>query len=122
MNTRQLSYFQDLLVSRLRDLTKQGDDAVSDLVSSPIQTAEAVESATLEAERNFRLRIRGRERNLIRKIQQALARIEDGSFGICERCGEEISVRRLEVRPVTSHCIHCKNRLEAYERVTEFSN
>jgi DnaK suppressor protein len=119
MSPQRLDEFRISLESRLKHLLKQGDHAVSDLVASSVQAAEAVESATLEADRNFRLRIRGRERNLIRKIRQAIARIEDGTFGICERCGGEISVKRLEARPVTSHCIDCKSRLEARERVLE---
>jgi DnaK suppressor protein len=120
MSPQKLYYFSDLLASQLKKLTQQSDHAVSDLVSSCVQTTEAVELASLEAERNFMLRIRGRERNLIRKIQRAMARIVHGTFGICELCGEEISVKRLEARPVTSHCIECKSRLEIYERGLEY--
>jgi DnaK suppressor protein len=122
MSPKRLDYFRHLLEWRLEVLLKQAEHAVSDLVSSSVQAAEAVELATLETDRNFMLRIRGRERNLIRKIRQAIARIEDGTFGICERCGGEIAVKRLEARPVTNYCIDCKSRLEAVERVLESSH
>jgi len=62
------------------------------------------------------LRIRDRERKLIIKIQEALDRIEDGSFGVCETCGEEISQKRLEARPVTTQCIDCKSEAEQREK------
>jgi DnaK suppressor protein len=62
------------------------------------------------------LRIRDREHKLIKKIKKALDRIENGTFGICESCGEEISIKRLEARPVTSQCIECKSKEEALEK------
>jgi DnaK suppressor protein len=62
------------------------------------------------------LRIRDREHKLIKKIKKALERIDNGTFGICETCGEEISVKRLKARPVTSQCIECKSKEEALEK------
>jgi DnaK suppressor protein len=62
------------------------------------------------------LRIRDRENKLIKKIKKALDRIENGTFGICEKCGEDISVKRLKARPVTTHCIDCKTKEEAFEK------
>jgi DnaK suppressor protein len=62
------------------------------------------------------LRIRDREHKLIKKIKKALDRIENGTFGICESCGEEISIKRLKARPVTSQCIECKSKEEALEK------
>jgi len=73
--------------------------------------------ATLESDRNFTLRIRDRERKLIGKIKEALERIETGSYGICEVCGEDISEARLIARPVTTYCIECKKRQEMEEKV-----
>jgi DnaK suppressor protein len=63
------------------------------------------------------LRIRDRERTLIGKIREALERIEDGTYGICEECGEEITAERLKARPVTTLCIECKKRQETEEKV-----
>jgi len=62
------------------------------------------------------LRIRDRESKLIKKIKKALARIENGTFGTCETCGEDISIERMKARPVTSQCIDCKSKEEALEK------
>jgi DnaK suppressor protein len=62
------------------------------------------------------LRIRDRERKLILKIREALQRIEDGNFGVCESCGDDIGIDRLQARPVTTLCIECKRKQEAHER------
>jgi DnaK suppressor protein len=71
----------------------------------------------MESDRNTELRIRDRERKLISKIEKTLLRIEEGDFGICEVCGEPISFKRLEARPVTTHCIECKTSEEEEEKV-----
>ena len=78
---------------------------------------DPIDRASLESDRNFLLRIRDRERKLIVKIKKALERIEEGTFGICERCGEEISEERLKVRPVTTFCIDCKEEQENEEKL-----
>ena len=72
--------------------------------------------ATIESGRSFELRIRDRERKLLSKIEQALERVEEGEFGICDDCGEEIGIKRLEARPVTTLCIDCKTAQETKER------
>ena len=77
---------------------------------------DPTDQASMETERNFDLRIKDRERKLIRKIDQALDRIADGEFGECEACGGEISVKRLQARPVTTLCIECKTAQEQEER------
>ena len=77
---------------------------------------DPTDRATLESDRNFILRIRDRERKLIMKIREALQRMEDGTFGLCEACGDEIGIDRLKARPVTTLCIECKRRQEANER------
>ena len=69
----------------------------------------------MESDRNFTLRIRDRERKLIGKIREALERIDEGTFGTCDDCGEDISVKRLKARPVTTQCIDCKTEEEARE-------
>ena len=76
---------------------------------------DPTDRATMESERNLTLRIRDRERKLKNKIEDALARIEDGTFGICEVCEEEIGFARLEARPVTTLCINCKSEQEQDE-------
>ena len=71
--------------------------------------------ATVELNQSFKIRLREREEKLLRKIEDALGRIEGGNYGICEECGEEIEVKRLVARPVTTLCIDCKSRQEAEE-------
>jgi DnaK suppressor protein len=78
---------------------------------------DPTDRAAMESDRNFLLRIRDRERRLILKIKAALERIDENTFGICEVCGEEISEKRLKVRPVTTLCIDCKTREEAEEKL-----
>ena len=78
---------------------------------------DPTDRATLESDRNFTLRIRDRERKLIGKIKDALERIENGTYGICESCEEEISDKRLRARPVTTLCIKCKKKQEDEERM-----
>jgi DnaK suppressor protein len=78
--------------------------------------ADPTDRATLESDRAFLLRIRDRERKLLGKIDAAVARIEDGTYGRCEECGEEIGIERLKARPVTTLCIACKSAQEARER------
>lgn len=70
----------------------------------------------MESSRNSVLRIRDRERKLIFKIQEALQRLENGEYGVCEQCGEEIGIGRLKARPVTTLCIDCKSSQEVEER------
>jgi len=77
------------------------------------------DQASAETDRNFMLRLRGREQRLLKKIDQALERVESGIFGICEDCGNEINLQRLEARPVTTMCIDCKTLQEEEERMRE---
>ncbi len=77
------------------------------------------DQATAEIDRNFMLRLKGRERKLLKKIDEAVERINQGVFGICEKCGLEIDIRRLEARPVTTMCIECKTLQEEEEKLRE---
>jgi DnaK suppressor protein len=77
---------------------------------------DPTDRASLEADRNFMLRIRDREHKLIKKIKKALDRIDNGTFGICDSCGEDISIKRIKARPVTTQCIDCKTKEEAQEK------
>jgi DnaK suppressor protein len=77
------------------------------------------DQASAEIDRNFMLRLKGRERKLLKKIDEALERIDGGAFGICDKCGLEINIKRLEARPVTSMCIECKTLQEEEEKLRE---
>ena len=116
MKKKDIDDFKKHLSSRLEELLSQADDTVSGMTTPNENFPDPTDRAALESDRNFMLRIRDREHKLIKKIKKALERIENGTFGICETCGEEISVKRLKARPVTSQCIECKSKEEALEK------
>ncbi|MBM4309893.1 MAG: RNA polymerase-binding protein DksA [Deltaproteobacteria bacterium] len=116
MNKSQLEFFRKLLEQRRAALENGAADTVVEMTDDDETFPDPNDRATLESDRNFTLRIRDRERKLISKIDKAMQRIEDGSFGICEECGCEISTRRLEARPVTTLCIECKEEQERKEK------
>ncbi|HAK87858.1 MAG TPA: RNA polymerase-binding protein DksA [Nitrospiraceae bacterium] len=80
---------------------------------------ELGDQASADIDRNFMLRLKGRERQLLKKIDEALEKIESGNYGICDICGEEINIKRLEARPVTTMCIECKTEQEEEEKLRE---
>jgi len=116
MEKERLAYFKELLTNRLEVLLDEAEKTVSGMTNDKNTFPDPTDRANLETDRNFLLRIRDRERKLILKIKEALARIEDGTFGTCEECGEEISEERLKARPVTTLCIECKTKAEAEEK------
>lgn len=117
MEQKDIEYFRELLTNMLEEAQQKGDTTLEDLTDSNEMFADPADRASAESDRAFTLRIRDRERRLIRKIQAAIQRIEDGSYGVCEECGEEISIPRLKARPVTKLCINCKSRQEEGENV-----
>jgi len=114
---QDLEHFHKLLTSMLEEAQQKGDSTIEELTDSNEVFADPADRATAESDRSFTLRIRDRERRLIRKIQAALQRIDDGSYGICDDCGEEIGVPRLKARPVTKLCINCKSKQEEDEHL-----
>lgn len=120
MSPEDLAYFKTMLTQQLESLLTAAEKTVGLLVQSDGQTADPLDRAALDNERNYTFRIRDRESHLIRKIKTTLEKIEDGSFGICDRCGDEITLARLKARPVTSYCIQCKTQMEAFEKVSGF--
>jgi DnaK suppressor protein len=117
MRERELKHFQNLLNEKLDELLKEADRTVDGMTDAKAENfPDPTDRASLESNRNFTLRIRDRERKLIVKIKEALARIDDGSYGKCEECDENIGRERLEARPVTTLCIDCKSLQEAAER------
>ena len=108
--------FRELLLQRLEELYQEAERTVAGMTDAEETFPDPTDRATLESDRNFMLRIRDRERKLIVKIREALQRIEDGTFGDCEDCGEEIGEDRLKARPVTTLCIDCKRKQEANEK------
>jgi DnaK suppressor protein len=116
MKKKEIEYFKKLLTAQLEELLEQADDTVSGMTAPKENFPDPTDRASLEADRNFLLRIRDRESKLIKKIKKTLARIESGTFGTCESCGENISAKRIKARPVTTQCIECKTKEEALEK------
>jgi DnaK suppressor protein len=116
MNKRDLKFFKELLGERRVELLREAGRSVDGMSDDKENFPDPTDRASLEFNRNFMLRIRDRERKLITKIDEALARIENGTYGLCEECEEEIGVERLKARPVTTLCIDCKAAQEAQEK------
>lgn len=115
MDRETLEHFKARLTDMLAELEGEVTSTVEGMRNGEGAFPDPNDRATLESDRNLTLRIRDRERKLRGKIEEALARIADGSFGICEACGEEIGVKRLEARPVTTLCVKCKSSQEDHE-------
>ncbi len=117
MEQKDIEFFRNMLTQMLEDAQLKGDSTIEELTDSNELFADPADRATAESDRAFTLRIRDRERRLIRKIQSALQRINEGSYGVCEECGEDIGVPRLKARPVTRLCIVCKSKQEEDEQL-----
>ena len=109
-----LGRFEKMLNKAMRELLDQADSAVSELMVECSRDTELIDSTAADINRTMSLHLHSRKSKLIKKIKDALKRIEEGTYGYCDICGEEISLKRLEARPVTSKCIACK---EAQERM-----
>jgi DnaK suppressor protein len=105
-----------MLTEQLESLLKQGGETVNGVRNQEGQFSDPLDRASYDEAQGNLLRIRDRESRLVNKIRNALDCIEDGSYGICELCGEDISFKRLEARPVTTKCIQCKTKEERSER------
>jgi len=116
MSKQQLAHFQLILLSWKRDLMEEVDRTVSHMKDEAANFPDPNDRATQEEEFSLELRTRDRERKLIRKIDEALKRIEDGTYGYCLETGEEIGIKRLEARPVATLSIEAQERRERRER------
>lgn len=116
MDTEKLEYFRKKLEAMGDDLLQEADKTLSEMTDHNNQYPDPTDRASAESDRNFELRIRDRERKLLAKIKEAIARIDDETYGICEECGDDISEERLEARPVTTLCIECKTKQEDQEK------
>jgi DnaK suppressor protein len=116
MNKEQLEHFRKILNDWKRDLMEEVDRTVSHMKDEAANFPDPNDRATQEEEFSLELRTRDRERKLIRKIDEALKRVEDGSYGYCLETGEEIGVKRLEARPVATLTIEAQERRERRER------
>ena len=116
MNQDQLEHFRKILLSWKRELMEEVDRTVHHMKEDASNFADPSDRATQEEEFSLELRTRDRERKLLRKINAALLRIDDGSYGYCSETGEEIGIRRLEARPVATLCLEAQQRREMAKR------
>jgi DnaK suppressor protein len=116
MTPDQLEYFRDLFTQRIEGLLGEAGKTVSEMTGGTESFPDVTDRASQESDRNFELRIRDRERKLAKKLREALQRIDEGTFGICEVCGKNISEKRLMARPITTLCIACKTKQEEQEK------
>ena len=118
MKSEKLEFFRNMLAQKINELLGEAGKTVSEMTNSVKENyPDPNDRASLESDRNFELRIRDRERKLILKMQEAIQRMDDGVFGVCEVCGGPISEKRLMARPVTTLCIDCKMKQEKQEKL-----
>lgn len=117
MNELHRLYFRQKLMAWKEDIIRETRATLDDLHAGPAQHADIADRATYETDRALELRARDRQRKLVGKIDSALARIEDGSYGFCEETGEPISLKRLEARPIATLSLEAQERHERRERV-----
>jgi DnaK suppressor protein len=117
MNERQLEYFKQKLVNWKDEILRESRETVTHLQKETENHPDLADRATSETDRALELRTRDRQRKLISKIDEALRRIEDGSYGYCEETGEPIGLARLEARPVATMSVEAQERHERRERV-----
>jgi DnaK suppressor protein len=117
MNERQREYFRRKLIRWKNDILKEAQETLATLQSENENHPDLADRASSETDRAIELRARDRQRKLIAKIDAALARIDDGSYGYCEETGDPISLRRLEARPIATLSLEAQERHERNERV-----
>ncbi len=117
MNKAQLKKFKDLLEGKKEDILARAKQTLSeDMTLDQDDLPDEMDLASSEYLQSFTFRLRGREKVFLDKIQKALDRIDDGTFGTCDECDEPITIKRLEARPETTLCIRCKEDQERVER------
>jgi DnaK suppressor protein len=117
MNERQRDYFRAKLLNWREEILKEAKETLQHLQDESQNHPDLADRASSETDRAIELRARDRQRKLIAKIDEALARIEDGTYGYCEETGEPISIKRLEARPIATLSIEAQERHERRERV-----
>ncbi|MXQ10008.1 RNA polymerase-binding protein DksA [Microvirga sp. KLBC 81] len=117
MNERQREYFRRKLIRWKNDILKEAQETLATLQSENENHPDLADRASSETDRAIELRARDRQRKLIAKIDAALARIDDGSYGYCEETGDPISLKRLEARPIATLSLEAQERHERNERV-----
>ena len=115
-DSKLLSIKKKLLKQR-QELLSEAEQTLNSKISTEKESfPDPTDQAVAELDNNFLLKLRGREQKLIKKIDEAISRIDGGTYGVCESCGGEINIKRLEARPVTTLCIECKTAQEEEEK------
>lgn len=117
MNERQLAYFRQKLLNWKEDILRESKETINHLQDENHILPDAADRASSETDRSLELRTRDRQRKLISKIDAALKRIEDGTYGYCEETGDPISLKRLDARPIATLSIEAQERHEKREKV-----
>lgn len=117
MNERQLEYFRQQLLKWKKSILSEAEGTLAVLQNEPLREPDLNDRASSETDWSIELRTRDRQRKLISKIDEALRRIEDGSYGYCEETGEPITLARLEARPIATLSLEAQERHERRERV-----
>jgi len=117
MNTRQRAYFRSKLTAWKTDILREARETLDHLAEESANHPDLADRASSETDRAIELRARDRQRKLISKIDAALSRIEDGTYGYCEETGEPISLKRLDARPIATLSIEAQERHERREKV-----
>lgn len=116
LNDKDYEYFKKALLDQKTGLLNEANKTVeSELDVKEEELADTIDRSTVETERNFTLRLRDRERKLLKKVEETLDRLEKGEFGDCSECGHKIGISRLRARPVATLCIDCKEVQEQRE-------
>jgi DnaK suppressor protein len=110
-------YFRSLLMEQLEELSANVRTRLDNLAEVEEKSVDFVDQASVDSDLDSRLRFKERDSRLIAKINEALERLEEGTFGVCESCGKPIAEERLRARPVALYCIACKRKQEAQERL-----
>lgn len=117
LKKKDLKRFRELLHEKREEILKSAKRTLNeDMTLDPDDLADEMDLASSEYLQSFTFRLRGREKTFLKKIDHALAKIDEGTFGICEECEEPISIKRLEARPETTLCIRCKEDQERMEK------
>ena len=117
LKKKDLKRFRDILLAKKKEILRNAQRTLNeDMTLDSDDLPDEIDLASSEYAQSMVFRLRDREKFLLKKIEKALSRIDDGTFGICERCEEPISPKRLEARPVTTLCIRCKEEQEKKEK------
>lgn len=117
-NNNKFLSIKKKLVKQREDLLSEAEHTLTTKINAEKESfPDPTDQAVAELDSNFLLRLRGREQKLLKKIDEAISRIDSGTYGVCESCGGPISVKRLEARPVTTLCIECKTQQEEEEKI-----